>query len=54
MSSLQRLTAASAALALALAQRTDENVTAQWSAVSSGVYVYNAPQRFTLYLAADL
>ena len=25
-----------------------------WNAVSSGVYVYNAPRRFTVYVAADL
>ena len=25
-----------------------------WSAVASGVYLYNAPRRFSIYLAADL
>jgi iron complex outermembrane recepter protein len=25
-----------------------------WSAVSGGAYVYNAPRRFTMYVATDL
>ena len=25
-----------------------------WSALSSGVYIYNAPRRFSIYVTADI